>query len=194
LRAQLKGYDAVADLAANLPPEFRRWHPLHQAQYLETAFLLPGYFLSSQGDRMAMAHGIEGRFPFLDHRLVEFASRIPTGFKLKGLTEKYILRKATKDLLPASIATRTKQPYRAPDSQSFSGNDAPAYIAAALSPAAVADCGLFNPTAVAKLHEKCRRQGISGFRDNAAFIGVLSSQLWCHTFSAGGTIRASHAA
>jgi asparagine synthase (glutamine-hydrolysing) len=194
LRAQLQGYDAAAELAANLPPEFPRWHPLHQAQYLETAFLLPGYILSSQGDRMAMAHGVEGRFPFLDHRLVEFAARIPASMKLKGLTEKHILREATKDLLPASIAKRTKQPYRAPDSQSFSSEAAPAYVAAALAPNAVADCGLFNPKAVAKLHEKCRRQGISGFRDNAAFIGVLSSQLWCHAFAAGGTIRASHAA
>jgi asparagine synthase (glutamine-hydrolysing) len=101
LKAKLAGYDAAADLAENLPPEFPRWHPLHQAQYLETAFLLPGYILSSQGDRVAMAHGVEGRFPFLDHRLVEFASRIPPSLKLKGLTEKYILREATKDLLPA---------------------------------------------------------------------------------------------
>jgi asparagine synthase (glutamine-hydrolysing) len=194
LRAQLKSYDAAADLAANLPPEFPRWHPLHQAQYLETAFLLPGYILSSQGDRMAMAHGVEGRFPFLDHRVVEFASRIPTNLKLKGLTEKHILREATKDLLPAAIAKRTKQPYRAPDSQSFNGEEAPAYVAAALAPNAVADCGLFNPTAVARLYDKSRRQGLSGFRDNAAFVGVLSSQLWCHAFAAGGTIRASHAA
>lgn len=194
LRAALKGYDAAAELAASLPPEFPRWHPLHQAQYVETAFLLPGYILSSQGDRMAMAHGVEGRFPFLDHRLVEFAARIPAAMKLKGLTEKHILREATKDLLPASIATRTKQPYRAPDSQSFNGEGAPAYIAAALAPNAVADCGLFNPTAVAKLYEKCQRQGISGFRDNAAFVGVLSSQIWCHTFAAGGTNRASEAA
>ena len=194
LRAALKGYDAAADLAENLPPEFPRWHPLHQAQYLETAFLLPGYILSSQGDRMAMAHGVEGRFPFLDHRVVEFASRIPTRLKLKGLTEKYILRQATKDLLPASIAKRTKQPYRAPDSQSFNGETAPAYVAAAMAPNAIADCGLFNPQAVSKLYDKCQRQGLSGFRDNAAFIGVLSSQLWCHAFAAGGTVRASRAA
>ena len=76
----------------------------------------------------------------------------------------------------------------------MSREEAPAYIAAALAPNAVADCGLFNPRAVAKLYEKCLRQGISGFRDNAAFIGVLSSQLWCHAFARGGTIRASHAA
>ncbi|TKA98652.1 MAG: asparagine synthetase B, partial [Mesorhizobium sp.] len=63
LRATLRGYDAAEDLASRLPEAFSRWHPLHQAQYLETRFLLPGYILSSQGDRMAMAHGIEGRFP-----------------------------------------------------------------------------------------------------------------------------------
>ena len=72
-----RGYDALDDLRASLPADFARWHPLSQAQYLETAYLLPGYILSSQGDRVAMAHAVEGRFPFLDHRVVEFAARIP---------------------------------------------------------------------------------------------------------------------
>jgi len=94
LRETLRDYDALADLRAGLPEEFARWHPLSQAQYLETAFLLPGYILSSQGDRMAMAHGVEGRFPFLDHRVVELAARIPPRMKLKGLREKHILRRA----------------------------------------------------------------------------------------------------
>ena len=57
----------------------RRWHPLSQAQYLETAYLLPGYILSAQGDRMAMANAVEGRFPFLDHRVVELAASDPAG-------------------------------------------------------------------------------------------------------------------
>src|SRR5690606_25513880 len=84
LREELAGYDAADDLVSRLPDAFSRWHPLHQAQYLETRFLLPGYILSSQGDRMAMAHGIEGRFPFLDYRLVEFAAALPPEMKLKG--------------------------------------------------------------------------------------------------------------
>ena len=165
LRTTLSGYDAAEELIARLPPAFRRWHPLHQAQYLEARFLLPGYILSSQGDRMAMAHGIEGRFPFLDHRLVEFAAGIPPGMKLKGLVEKHILREASKDLLPPVIGRRPKQPYRAPDSRCFVG-------------------------AVAKLHEKCRRQPASGFRDNAAFVGILSTQLWLATFTGAGASRA----
>src|SRR4029078_6835206 len=69
LRAELAGYDPLEGLRARLPRAVAGWHPLSQAQYLETAHLLPGYILSSQGDRMAMAHGVEGRFPFLAHRV-----------------------------------------------------------------------------------------------------------------------------
>ncbi len=64
------------------------------AQYLESKTLLANYLLSSQGDRMAMAHSIEGRFPFLDHRLVEFACTIPVSLRMKVLNEKNILKKA----------------------------------------------------------------------------------------------------
>lgn len=194
LRATLGEYDATAEMASRLPADFKRWHPLHQGQYLETLFLLPGYILSSQGDRVAMAHGVEGRFPFLDHRLVEFASRIPPGMKLKGLREKHILRRAMGALLPEGIGSRVKQPYRAPDSESFSGTSEPAYLAEAFSEDAVGSLGLFNPKAVEKLLEKTRRQGVSGFRDNAAFVGILSTQLWQARFGSvvsGKNIRAA---
>lgn len=174
LRSTLAGYDAAHELVSLLPDDFRRWHPLHQAQYLETRFLLPGYILSSQGDRVAMAHGVEGRFPFLDHRMVEFASRLPPEAKLKGLREKHILRQAAAGLLPPTIANRPKQPYRAPDSASFREEG---YAADLLSPAAIADTGFFNPATTAKLLEKSRRSGLSGFRDNVAFVGILSTQL-----------------
>ncbi|APG95050.1 asparagine synthase (glutamine-hydrolyzing) [Sinorhizobium americanum] len=193
LRAQLKDYDAAAELVGRLPLDFGRWHPLHQAQYLESRFLLPGYILSSQGDRMAMAHGIEGRFPFLDHRLVEFAATLPPEVKLRGLTEKHILREATKDLLPPAIGRRVKQPYRAPDSHSFSGPGALDYVRGAFSTEAIAAGGLFNAGAVAKLYEKCRSRPASGFRDNAAFVGILSTQLWLQTFTGTG-IRKAEAA
>lgn len=176
LRARLNGYDAAAALAERLPARFAKWHPLHQAQYLETTFLLPGYILASQGDRVAMANGVEGRFPFLDHRLVEFAARIPTEMKLRGLSEKHILKRAARDLVPASIAERSKQPYRAPDAESF--RDA-AYVEEALA----IPTGLFNPAAVHKLALKARRGTMSGFRDNAAFVGILSTQLWHRTFA-----------
>jgi asparagine synthase (glutamine-hydrolysing) len=185
LREALGTYDAAEELAARLPERFGRWHPLHQAQYLETRFLLPGYILSSQGDRMAMAHGIEGRFPFLDHRLVEFAATLSPRAKLRGLREKHILRAAATGLLPKSVTQRQKQPYRAPDSSSFIGpaRQEQPYVAEALSERAVASNGLFDPIAVSKLLGKGRKQDLAGFRDNAAFVGILSTQLWAESFT-----------
>ncbi|MEP7456477.1 asparagine synthase (glutamine-hydrolyzing) [Phyllobacterium sp. SB3] len=183
LRAALKGYDATDDLASGLPKDYGRWHPLHQAQYLETSLLLPGYILNCQSDRMAMAHGLEGRFPFLDHRLVEFASRIPTGMKLKGLAEKHILKRAVRDLVPETIAARPKQPYRAPDSRSFMAGAIPDYVQESMSASAVSDTGLFNPVAVEKLLAKCARGNPAGYRDDSAFVGILSTQLWHQMFN-----------
>jgi asparagine synthase (glutamine-hydrolysing) len=186
LRAQLKGYDAAAVLASRLPTRFAKWHPLHQAQYLETTFLMPGYILSSQGDRVSMANAVEGRFPFLDHRLVEFAAKIPTGMKLLGLDEKHILKRAAEGLVPASITARQKQPYRAPDSESFRDAN---YVDEALS----TPTGLFNSAALAKLKQKARSGSMTGFRDNAAFVGILSTQLWHRQF-AGNFDRLTNAA
>jgi asparagine synthase (glutamine-hydrolysing) len=183
LRESLRGYDAVADLRDSLPAEFNRWHPLSQAQYLETAHLLPGYILSSQGDRMAMAHSVECRFPFLDHRVAEFAALIPPRLKLRGLREKHILRESTRTLLPPIIGNRAKQPYRSPDSVSFVGPHQPGYVDECLSPPELAANGWFDPGAVGKLVKKCRGHAPTGFRDNMAFVGILSTQLWHREFA-----------
>jgi asparagine synthase (glutamine-hydrolysing) len=190
VRNALAGYDAAEEMASLLPADFRRWHPLNQAQYLETRFLLPGYILSSQGDRMAMAHGIEGRFPFLDHRLVEFAAHLRPERKLKGLDEKHILRRMARDLLPDEIAERRKQPYRAPDSEAFVGGTKHEFVDRALKEDGIKRLGIFDPVTVEKLHRKCAANASSGFRDNAAFVGILSTQLWQESFSTGSAVRA----
>jgi asparagine synthase (glutamine-hydrolysing) len=177
LRKRLGDYNAIAEMRDGLPADFVRWHNLAQAQYLETAYLLPGYILAAQGDRVAMAHAVEGRFPFLDHRVVEFAAKIPPRLKIRGLREKHILREAMVDLLPKSIGNRVKQPYRAPDSQSFTGEDAPAYVGERLGASAIGAAGYFDARAVSKLAAKCGNQSFVGFRDNMAFVGVLSTQI-----------------
>jgi asparagine synthase (glutamine-hydrolysing) len=184
LLASLKGYDPAEELRDSLPAEFAAWHPLSRAQYLETAHLLPGYILSSQGDRVAMAHAVEGRFPFLDPRVVAFAAALPPRLKLRGLTEKYLLRRSVGDLLPPQIARRPKQPYRAPDCRCFFGDGAPDYVGELLSPRAVAAAGYFDAGAVERLVHKCRG-GVTGFRDNMALVGVLSVQLLDHLFVRG---------
>jgi asparagine synthase (glutamine-hydrolysing) len=114
--------------------------------------------------------------------VVEFAARIPVHLKMNVLREKHILREAMADLLPPAIGNRPKQPYRAPDAHSFVGANAAPYLDATMSEQAVAAAGAFNPRAVAKLQQKCAAAANVGFRDNVAFVGVLSTQLWHDAF------------
>ncbi len=178
LHERAMAWDAKAALSRTLPQGFRNWAPQGRDQYVEAHTLMSGYLLSSQGDRMAMAASIEARFPFLDHRVIEFANRLPPQYKLRGLAEKYILKKALAAELPASITRRSKQPYRSPDSSSFFVEGKPLdYVADLLSPARLDEAGLFEPAAVGKLFEKCRTGKAVGFGDNIAFVGILSTML-----------------
>ena len=150
---------------------------LSQAQYIEMKMLLSGYLLSSQGDRVAMAHSIEGRYPFLDHRVIEFCCSLPPTLRMRALVEKYLLKKSMSGLLPDSVLSRTKQPYRSPDAKSFLTGKAPEYVEDLLSERALARTGYFKPAAVTALVEKCRRNPSLGFKDNMAFVGIISTQL-----------------
>ena len=183
LRQRAMAFDPLAFQERRLPPDAARWAPLSRDQYVEAKSLMAGYLLSSQGDRVAMANSVEGRFPFLDHRVVEFANRLPPRWKLRGLTEKHILRKALEPLLPSAIARRAKQPYRAPDASSFFEDGRPAdYVAELLSPPRIRDAGLFDADKVAMLLAKCRRGRAAGFGDNQAFVGIVSTMLLHDTF------------
>jgi asparagine synthase (glutamine-hydrolysing) len=171
---------AAADdthLTPPYPQGFDRWEPLEQAQYLETTILLSQYLLSSQGDRMSMGHSVEGRFPFLDHRVVEFADRLPPSLKLNGLTEKYLLKEVSREWLPAEISDRPKQPYRAPIHGVFFNDASPDFVGDLLSSASVKGSGYFNPRAVDQLVAKLRRGLPLGETDDMALAGILSTQL-----------------
>ena len=166
-----------------LPADFPRWSPLARAQYLEATVFLPEYLLSSQGDRMAMAHSVEGRFPFLDHRVVELCNRLPPGLKLRGLNEKLVLKRAVRDLLPEEILGRRKQPYRAPIHACFFIDGQPLeWVAELLEPRIIEEAGCFEPRAVGLLLEKLRRRGALGEGDEMALAGILSTQLVHHQF------------
>ena len=149
----------------------------NSAQCVECKILMANYLLSSQGDRMAMANSVESRFPFLDHRVVEYAGRIPNKYKMKVLNEKNILKQAVNDILPASIIKRKKQPYMAPDIRSFFGDAEPDYLEYYLSENLVKEAGLFKHKNVEKLIKKCRKKNRQGFKENMAFVGILSSQI-----------------
>ena len=180
-RDQLKHHSMMGRLDAELPTDFGQWDSFSQSQYLEAAYLLPGYILSSQGDRMAMAHSVEGRYPFLDYRVVEFASRLSPQLKMKVLDEKYLLKVAAGDLIPQTIRERSKQPYRAPDSRSFFGegndNSLMEYVEELLGPRSITEAGLFDHGPVSKLIAKVRAGQVIGVKDNMAFVGILSAQL-----------------
>lgn len=174
--------EAFEELAAYLDPDMARWHPLARAQYLETVLFMSGYLLSTQGDRMMMGASIEGRFPFLDHRLVEFAATIPPRHKVRHLREKHVLREAYRDLIPDRITNRPKQPYRAPIARCFLGDHGLA--SEMLSPESVRRFGYFDPAAAANLLGKVRKHdaGQVSARDDMALVGMVSLHLLHHHF------------
>lgn len=184
VRNRIGEYDSLGVFGRDLPSDFSRWHVLARAQFLEARSLLAGYLLSSQGDRVCAANSIEGRYPFLDYRVVEFAATIPPRLKISGLKEKYILKKAMTKELPRNILTRVKQPYMAPDSNCFFEPDSPEYIQDCLSDESLGAVGIFNPAMVAKLREKCAKLSHAhlSFKDNMSFIGILSTQLLHHLY------------
>jgi asparagine synthase (glutamine-hydrolysing) len=169
-------------LRAGLPGSFGDWTSLQRASWLEIATLLEPYLLASQGDRVAMAHGVEGRFPFLDHRVFEYAARLPAERKLAGMEEKIALRELAADLLPSEIVNRPKQPYRAPEVVPFFATGAPAWVEESLSRQALDQTGIWDPQRVEGLLRRCRAGRATGFREGMALIGVLSTQLWHREF------------
>ena len=160
-----------------LPASFSRWEPLARAQYLEIKIFLSEYLLSSQGDRMGMANSIEGRFPFLDYRVVAFCNQLPARCKLRNLTEKYLLKQLGKRWLPPEIWQRPKRPYRAPIHRSFFNQKTPEYVRELLSPEKIRSNGLFDPTAVKLLVQKAQQGQSIGETDDMALAGILSTQL-----------------
>lgn len=183
VKENLAGYDPFEELESILPKEFFTWHPLNQAQYLEIKLLLAGYLLSSQGERMTMANSVEGRYPYLDHRLAEFSACIDPRLKLKGLNEKYILKKAFHGELPHEIFARTKQPYGAPNKEAFFKDGKPRdAVSRYLDDDALNRAGVFDPLMAQNLLRKCAGSSRLGFRDSSAFMGILSTQILVSKF------------
>jgi asparagine synthase (glutamine-hydrolysing) len=105
-RSFLNGLDVVGQLAGR--------EPVNQSLYLWSKAPLPTYILAVLGDRMEMAHSVEGRVPFLDHHVVEVVRDLPVSQKIRGMTEKYVLREAARPVLTATVYGRQKHPFLAP--------------------------------------------------------------------------------
>ncbi len=167
----------LSEISDLLPSGYSGWSDLAKAQYLESNIFMSGYLLSSQGDRMAMANSVEGRYPFLDYRVIEFVAKLPDRFKLNGLDEKFILKKAAINLIPDSILDRPKQAYRAPVTSTFLGKHSPEYVIEMLDKRTIDDFGIFDYENVAALKNKIVQPGQQTEINNMALTGIISTQL-----------------
>ena len=146
---------------------------------------LSGYLLSSQGDRVSMAHSVEGRYPFLDHRVLEYCMGLRSQDKLRGLNEKYILKKLMNGHLPESVVKRSKQAYRAPVASGLLSQGAPGYLKEMLSADQIRKTGFFNPDSVGRLIAKMSSGELVTENENMALAGILSTQILSDLFVSG---------
>jgi len=98
----------------DIPGQLKGRDPLNQSLYLWGKSVLSGYILTMLGDRMEMGHSIEGRVPFLDHHVVECICSQPINMKIRGMTEKYVLREAVRDVITDTVYRRQKHPFLSP--------------------------------------------------------------------------------
>jgi asparagine synthase (glutamine-hydrolysing) len=182
IRAQFDQELIFQEIRQSLPEGFDHWHWLARAQTLEISTFMSAYLLSSQGDRVMMGHAVEGRFPFLDHRLIELANSFPPSFKLRSLKQdKYVLRQMGKKLLPEAIANRPKVPYRTPNYELFKAK-AFQRLHDSISDEELRATGFFVPSAVHKLLHKVQNADLPSEMDTMALLGIVTTQLWHQAF------------
>ncbi len=176
----VRSYDPTAELNAWLPAHYDEAGDVERAQSIERMTLLGNYLLSSQGDRMALAHGVETRYPYLDLEFVRFAAQLPSRLKLRGLKDKFILRRTYEGQIPEAVRNRKKFAYQAPEKKAFfPGGTLVAWAADALSRERIVRDGIFDPDYIERycLTPPARDGGRQGFRANMLFMLVLSTNL-----------------
>lgn len=179
--------EPFADLIAltDATPGYAALSPVRKAQWLEFKTLLPGYLLSTQGERMSLAHGVENRCPFLDPAVVRTAASVNLCFD-DGFDEKAILKKAFWGELPESSLTRRKQPYRAPGAAVFK-EQRPDYLELLLSEAELEKIGCVDPVFARKLVKKIMATptGEISTKEDQAFVYLLSTAVLNQQFVLG---------
>jgi asparagine synthase (glutamine-hydrolysing) len=160
-----------------------RWHPLNQSLYVGYKATLAGMQLFSKGDRVAMHSSVETRYPYLDEDVVEWCAAIAPEYKLRRLTEKWILRQVAARTLPRRLAGRRKTMFRAKLSSTFLGAQRPPWVDQLLSPESLRAAGWFDPAAVAQA--RARRFGPSRLVLDFGLTCVVAVQLWHHLWCGG---------
>ena len=181
------GDDPFVALSATVAaePGFQDLDDMRKAQWLEFRTLLSGYLLSTQGERMSLAHGVENRCPFLDPEVVGLASAVNLAFD-DGFVEKRLLREAFRAELPQSIVDKRKFPYRAPDSAAFA-SQRPDYLELLRSESELARIPFLNARFARRLTEKVLAQeaGSISTKEDQAFMMLLGIVLLDRQFVRG---------
>jgi asparagine synthase (glutamine-hydrolysing) len=191
LKSSLHGFDQYEEVRKMLPSGFDQYDRLNKSQWLESSIFMSSYLLSSQGDRVGMANSVEGRYPFLDYRVMEFASKLPPNYKMHGLNEKFILKRMMNNRLPESVLKRPKQAYRAPIANSFLSLPAREYVMDLLSEHDIKLTGIFSYKTVQKLLNKISTGTLVTEMENMALAGIISSQLINHQYILRDNFRPS---
>jgi asparagine synthase (glutamine-hydrolysing) len=176
-KERINDYSPISEIENQLKDKLKDYDYLTKAQWIELNFFMSKYLLSSQGDRMGMANSIEGRYPFLDHRVIEFCMQLHPDLKLNGLNEKFLLKKMMKGRLPESILNRPKQAYRAPIRSTFFSEEMPEYLNEMLSEKQIINFGIFNPQFVNQLVNKMKLNKQVSEIDNMAITAIISTQI-----------------
>lgn len=175
-----QSFDPINELEKWLPSSYDGFDDIEKAQSIELMTLLPNYLLSSQGDRMSLAHSVEGRYPYLDLDFVKFSFSLPQNIKLKRLKDKYILRQTFGRRLPESVVNRPKIAYQAPEMKAFFlDGKLIDYAKSLFSSENIKRNNLFDPKSIERLihiGENGNNSRLS-FRDNMAFIVALSTSI-----------------
>jgi asparagine synthase (glutamine-hydrolysing) len=149
--------------------------PLHQSLYLWSKTLLCGYILTMLGDRMEMAHSIEGRVPFLDHHFIEVLRSQPVNQKIRGMTEKYVLREAVRDVITDTVYRRQKHPFLSPPATLNPEDTFHTYVQDTLRGPAMASMPFFDQREVVALLDRLPGMDIGERTANDQVLMLLAS-------------------
>ncbi len=147
---------------------------VNKSLYIHCKSILPNYILTILGDRSEMAHSIEGRVPFLDHRLVEFSAQVPAALKINGLTEKYLLRESVRDVIPESIYKRQKHPFMAPPAKPKSSSPLNTLMADIFHGRELSNLPFYSQKKVIKLFEDTRKKNEKSVMVDTVLMTILS--------------------
>ncbi|WP_148591924.1 asparagine synthase (glutamine-hydrolyzing) [Streptomyces sp. WAC01526] len=180
-------FAALGELVAG-EPGYAQLTPVQKAQWLEFRTLLSGYLLSTQGERMTLAHGVENRCPFLDPAVVRRAASVNLRFG-DPYDEKYLLKRAYADVLPERIVKKGKFPYRAPDSAAFV-RSRPEHRELLTDPHTLDEIGVLDARFVKRFTDRVFDSPPEqiGTKENQAFV-LLASTVWLHHWYVRGNAR-----